>query len=165
MAAFFLLSLYYLIFFFSAQNGDQSSSLSYRISGHVVDVVRSLTRGFGMQTTEVDQAAIWEKPIRKLAHLTEYACMGVLVYTMWRPWWERGRRLYLLVLVWVFTSAAADEVHQRFVPGRYGSFSDVLLDTVGGICGIVVCVILERIGTKLYQRWMDRKNRRVAKVR
>ena len=45
----------------------------------------------------------------------------------------------LLIGVWLFLSAAMDEFHQFFVPGRYCSLKDVLLDTCGGITGMFVC--------------------------
>lgn len=165
VAALLLFFLYSIIFSFSDQNGEQSGGLSYRISERCVEIVNTLVGGQWTQGMMDDLAAYWEHPIRKLAHLFEYACMGVLVYSMWRPWWERGRRLYLLVIVWVFTSAAGDELHQLFIPGRYGSFLDVLLDTVGGACGVLFCVMMERIGMKLYRCGIGRKKKRKAKMR
>ena len=97
-------------------------------------------------------ADYFEHPIRKIAHFAEYACMGVLVYSVWRPWMERGRRLFLLVLIWVFVSAAADEIHQLFVPGRWGSPADVLLDTCGGAFGVLLCVFAEKTYRKIRRR-------------
>lgn len=94
-------------------------------------------------------ATYWEHPIRKLAHFSEYAFMGVLVYTMWRPWKEHNKRLYLFVVLWVALSAAGDEFHQLFVPGRYGSAADVLLDTCGGAFGVWCCVVPEKIVKKI----------------
>ena len=81
----------------------------------------------------------FEHPLRKLAHFSEYACMGILLYVLWSQWIRRGRRLYLLIGAWLFVSAALDEFHQFFVPGRYCSLKDVLLDTCGGITGMFVC--------------------------
>ena len=34
--------------------------------------------------------------------------------------------------------AASDELHQYFVPGRHASVLDVLLDSVGVLCGVLV---------------------------
>lgn len=31
-----------------------------------------------------------------------------------------------------------DEWHQTFIPGRYGSFTDVSLDVVGAISGLLI---------------------------
>ncbi|MBE5874320.1 MAG: VanZ family protein, partial [Lachnospiraceae bacterium] len=49
-------------------------------------------------------------------------------------------------------SAAADEIHQLFVPDRWGSFADVLLDTCGGAFGVLICVFAERIYHKIRRR-------------
>lgn len=144
VAALMLLCLYSVIFSFSEQDGEQSGSLSRMITEKCIDFFNNLSGKGWSAAVKEELAAYFENPIRKMAHFAEYACMAVLVYTMWRPWKERDRRLYLLVTVWVFVSAAADEIHQLFVPGRWGSFADVLLDTGGGIFGIVMCVCLER---------------------
>lgn len=145
VAALFLFLLYVVIFGFSAQDSEQSGGLSHMISEKCVEFVNALT---GKKWSEIfieEMALYFEHPIRKLAHFAEYACMGVLVYIMWRPWKSRGRGLYLLVLMWVFVSAAGDEVHQLFVPGRYGCVTDVLLDTSGGGFGVLLCVLGEKM--------------------
>ncbi len=65
---------------------------------------------------------------RKLAHLTEYAILGLLSgRAVGRPW---------AALAAGVLYAASDEWHQTLVPGRSGQVSDVLLDTVGVILGI-----------------------------
>jgi VanZ family protein len=85
-------------------------------------------------------AEYFEHPVRKLAHFTEYAGMGVLVWWLLNGWIRKKKNLYFLVVGWVFVSAAADEFHQYFVPGRYASFWDVLLDTCGGAFGLLLCI-------------------------
>lgn len=148
VAALFLFLLYAVIFSFSEQDGQESGGLSRLISEKCVEFVNSLA---GKRWSEIfmeELALYFEHPIRKLAHFMEYACMGTFVYIMWRPWKRRGRGLYLLILAWVFVSAAGDEFHQLFVPGRYGCLTDVLLDTSGGGFGILVCVLCEKIWHK-----------------
>lgn len=85
--------------------------------------------------------------------------MGVLLYGVWRPWKERNRKLYLLIVLWVFVSAGADEFHQLFVPGRYGCFADVVLDTCGGAFGLLVCVYVEKIVRRRKQKRKDKGKR------
>ena len=93
-------------------------------------------------------AEYFENPIRKLAHFAEYAVMGVLVYLLWRQWMESGKKLFILVIVWVFVSAAMDELHQLFVPDRCGNLGDVLLDICGGMFGMGILIWLEKIRHK-----------------
>jgi len=139
-AAILLLALYALIFNFSAQDGVQSGSLSQRISEKCVEII-NMVSGRHWSRIFMDELAVYfEHPIRKLAHFCEYACMGMLVSLILSQWMKRGKRLCLLTVGWVFVSAAADEIHQLFVPGRYGSFADVCLDTCGGAFGMLLCL-------------------------
>ena len=71
----------------------------------------------------------WDLVLRKLAHLTEYAVLGVLLArALSRP--------ALAVLVGGLY-AMSDEIHQHFVRGRKGAWYDVVLDTLGVIVGVI----------------------------
>ncbi len=143
-----LILLYVLIFSFSAQDAEESGALSRSISAMCVNVVNSFSGGRLSGSLLEEFIRRFEGPVRKLAHFTEYACMGVLVYVLWSQWMRRGRGLYLLTVVWVTVSAAADEIHQLFVPGRDGNLADVCLDTCGGAAGLLFCLLVG----KLFQR-------------
>lgn len=151
-AAVLLLLLYGLIFLFSGQDGEASGGLSLFISEKCAELVNVIGNKHWTEYMLQSMAEYFEHPIRKLAHFSEYACMGVLVYSMWRPWLSENRRLYLLTTFWVFVSATVDELHQFFVPGRYCSFADVLLDTCGGIFGILICIWFCKIVTAVKKK-------------
>ena len=70
--------------------------------------------------------------LRKLAHFTEFACLGAL-FT-----WLYGMlsKPLLLALPCGFLVACMDETIQRFVPDRGPAFKDVLIDTSGVLVGI-----------------------------
>lgn len=146
-----LLLLYSMIFSFSAQDGEQSSGLSMYVAEKGVELVNALTNSNWTEGYMTEMAEKVETPIRKLAHFTEYAVMGVLVYSFLRPWAQRGRKLYLITIFWVLLSAAADELHQLFVPGRYSNPLDVLLDTCGGIFALLCIVFAEK--------WLQKRRR------
>lgn len=148
-AAVLLGALYSLIFRFSAQDGGESGSLSRMISEKCVEFANWLS-GSGWNAAREAELAEWlEYPLRKLAHFSEYACMGILVYTLWSQWIARRKPLCALTVVWVFLSASGDEFHQYFVPGRCASFTDVLLDTCGGASGMLfslaVCALYRKL--------------------
>lgn len=140
-AGILLVALYAVIFSFSAQNAEESGSLSRTLSEKCVELFNAVSGRQWSHAVMAKWAEYFEHPIRKLAHFTEYACMGVLVYVLWSQWLKRGRGLYLLILAWVAVSAAADEIHQLFVPGRDGNLADVCLDTCGGAFGMLACVL------------------------
>lgn len=80
--------------------------------------------------------------LRKAAHVTEYAILTGLSFRALRPvlggfWW---RAVVALLPALIF--APADEFHQRFVPSRTSSPIDVLIDYLGAIVGIVICLVI-----------------------
>ena len=135
-----LVLLYFMIFHFSAQDGEESSSLSQRITQKGVEIANSLAGNPWSDEKVAGLEDRYEHFVRKMAHFAEYAYMGMLVYVLWNQWICQSRKLYLLTTGWVFLSAAGDEFHQYFVPGRWASPWDVLLDTCGGVFGMLFCI-------------------------
>ncbi len=154
VAATLLLCLYIAIFCFSAEEGEESSALSRKVTEMILKVYHGIVGG--ADSGAGNAAAVWDSSlegiIRKLAHFMEYMCMGLLSYSIvvlwYKPLW-RGRFFVLLQLV---ISAGMDEFHQYFIPGRFASFKDVLIDTAGGIAGILVIIILCKIREKITNR-------------
>ena len=70
----------------------------------------------------------WDTILRKAAHMTEYAILGVLLLR------ALGRELPALAIGIAY--AVTDEIHQHFVEGRHASPLDVALDSVGVAFGI-----------------------------
>lgn len=159
-SAILLTVLYAVIFRFSAQSGEQSGQVSISFSERAVDFLNTLAGGRWSRQLIDELVLYFENPIRKLAHFTEYTCMGILVYLIWSPWMKRGKWLYLLILAWVFISGALDEFHQLFVPDRLGSFADVCLDTCGGAFGLLLCVMASKFGRRNQYNKEFRKSRR-----
>ena len=84
MAAILLVLLYRLIFVFSGQDGEESGSLSAMISEKCAELLNAISGKHWTQNVLDSMAAYFEHPIRKLAHFSEYACMGVLLYGVLR---------------------------------------------------------------------------------
>lgn len=80
---------------------------------------------------------------RKGAHLTEYAILAVLLVRALRKLGEGDPRRWSWRQAWwavllVGLYAASDEFHQIFVPTREASVRDVMIDTIGGIAGLLL---------------------------
>ena len=73
---------------------------------------------------------VWGSALPKLAHLTEYAVLGALLYR------ALGRETAALAAGIAY--AATDELHQHFVRGRHASPVDVAIDAVGLALGMLV---------------------------
>ena len=165
-----LILLYCGIFWFSAQDGNTSGDISMNLSRQGVKFWDGFA-GKGLNFADLEALAeTFEHILRKGAHFAEYAVMGVLVYgilhvyevphqsetvrtsaegTVGKMQGEKfvhklshyRLRRYLPAVLWVAASAGLDELHQYFVPGRWASVSDVLLDTCGGAVGVFLCAI------------------------
>lgn len=137
-----LVSLYIVIFWFSAQNGEDSGAISTSASQKGIWFLDLLT-GRSMKAERLAELVLaLEHPLRKIAHFAEYALMGILVFRILYCYVEQWSRRYILAVLWVLLSAAADEMHQYFVPDRWASVSDVLLDTCGGAAGAALCMVV-----------------------
>lgn len=77
--------------------------------------------------------------LRKIAHVTEYAVLAVLLWRALREGETRSvRTLFLLSFSLSFLYAVSDECHQGFVPGRGPSAIDVLIDAAGSLAACLV---------------------------
>jgi hypothetical protein len=97
------------------------------------------------------------RSIRKSGHFTGYAMLCLAWLRAWlltlslRPglrWWRW--RAALLAIAGTVLVASLDEFHQTFLPSRTGLFSDVLIDTAGGM---TMCAFVWLL------RWPTRKRR------
>ena len=77
---------------------------------------------------------------RKLAHLSEYALMGILAARAFRtsPRILFQRRWFLISLCLIVGYGLLDEYHQSFVPSRTASVFDSLIDSIGGLVALFV---------------------------
>lgn len=132
-----LLSWMAVIFWFSAQTAETSSAMS---GGLIEQVAEAITPGFSAlpqeeQTAVVDQ---WQTVVRKGAHMTEYAVLGILAWIAMSGWIDR-RRLRAAVSAGIgLLYAASDEFHQKFVAGRGPGVLDVGIDFAGVCIGLAL---------------------------
>ena len=138
-----LFLIYVMIFNFSAEDATASSGVSQKVTRWLLQIYYKLQGNTGGLTVipagEVDEA---EAVIRKLAHFTEYMLVGLLSLWIWLLWKAKRLRCSAFVLVQLVISASLDEFHQYFVPGRYASIRDVLIDTAGGLTGMLLVLLI-----------------------
>ena len=130
-----------LIFCMSAQNSEESSSLS---SGLLAKLLAWLTPDWDSMGARERRLLLekWHTFFRKLGHFSEYAVLGGLLTAVFRVrHTERQSPPY--TRVWLpplaaLCYAATDELHQRFVPGRSCEFRDVMIDFSGALLGTLI---------------------------
>lgn len=94
--------------------------------------------------------------VRKAAHFTEYAILGLLFFLVYRAYFVKltNAKLLFFALCSSFLYACTDELHQLFVSGRSGQFTDVLIDTLGAFFGCLLLLIIRR----LRKAWQARRH-------
>lgn len=139
-----VLVMAFAIFGFSGQGGEQSGGLSHKVAAVLVDgaealyLVRADDDG---RETMIEQLQF---PIRKGAHMAEYALLGTLLYIAFAVNGVHFRYRGRFSLSAAFLFACTDELHQLFVPGRSGRFQDVLIDTAGCLIAVLFCRAIDR---------------------
>ena len=78
----------------------------------------------------------WDTILRKCAHVTEYAILGLLLLR------ALGRETPAFFAGVAY--AVTDEVHQHFVAGRHSSPVDVAIDSSGVLIGILTYAAAKR---------------------
>lgn len=73
--------------------------------------------------------------IRKIAHVTEYAVLSLLVSRSLGIDVFSRIKPRILVIVLTALYALSDEFHQSFVPSRGATYTDVMWDTLGASLG------------------------------
>lgn len=143
-----------LIFNFSAQDGPTSGSLSYKVSYAIISLANRI---FSFDYSNADlnsRAEAIQLIVRKLAHISEYFALTLSFYLPLRIWHPykgvtiSGRKFFYRLILPAFVlsllSATADEFHQCFVPGRYGTPVDVLVDSIGIVTACILLVVCKR---------------------
>jgi len=147
-----------LIFWFSAQKGNESQALSDPLTLRVARLLRPDL----MQMAEAERINYLEllsTVIRKNAHFCEFALLGFNLMGTMRfhfPGLSDGHcRLRAMGVAVAY--AAADELHQLFVSDRAARVLDVLIDSAGSLAGTFVLTLSLAILNLLNQRRETRR--------
>jgi VanZ family protein len=119
---------------FSSQDGNESSGLSRKVAValiqplenvHVIVIEDDMEREQLIESLQI--------PVRKGAHMSEYAVFTLSVYiALLVDGLDYRKRKYAAFLIAVLL-ACSDEFHQLFVSGRSGKLTDVVIDSIGSI--------------------------------
>ena len=104
-----------LIFYFSNQNAEQSTQ----------------TSAWFLQFLPVSMHFI-----RKLAHFSIYALLGLNTFYMYKNYNVKHYALFALMTCILY--ACSDEWHQSFVSGRSPQITDICIDTCGALSMILL---------------------------
>lgn len=145
-----LLGTFHIIFGFSSQDGEKSGSISKKITETIISKIPQI------QEKEEDEKQIIliraEKIIRKLAHFSIYTVVGMLLMGILETYNLKNTKKIIFSLIIGIIYAASDEFHQSFIPERTPKITDVMIDTMGVMFGILIILtgiqIMEKNTTK-----------------
>ena len=87
-----------------------------------------------MTTLESPLSQGWDFLLRKFAHAAEYAILALLLF---RGLPASSRTIKTVIAFGLAVLyAGSDEIHQAFVPGRFGNGTDVLIDSWGALIAL-----------------------------
>lgn len=112
----------------SLANGTDSGAMSGRVMAWINAFLR----------VSESNEQILHLAIRKMAHFTEFACLGLLLGWLFGMMGEEKGHLFCMPLFCGMVAACVDETIQVFVPGRGPSPIDIWIDTCGAAAGIAV---------------------------
>ena len=90
--------------------------------------------------------------LRKLAHFTEFACLGMLLSWLTRMLRTTQWEHYVFPMLTGALVACVDEIIQIFVPGRGPGILDVGIDTLGVTLGIVLITVYVSMKNKFWRK-------------
>lgn len=144
-----------VIFLFSADPANESSQKSLGIGYAIAEVFVSEFDTWEPQRQQEFVEGI-EYPIRKGGHATEYAILGFLLIATLYSWNTNAhQRKWMWIAIALGSAilyATSDEIHQLFVPGRSCQVTDVLIDGIGALLGIVTFMVGRHLLNRLFPR-------------
>ena len=141
-----LLGTFFVIFGFSSQNAEESGGLSERVT---ITVTKNVKEIQSLEQTEKERVlSRIEKVIRKIAHFSIYTLVGFLLMALFSTYDLRDKNRVLASFVIGAIYASSDEIHQRFVAGRSGQVTDVMLDSLGVLFGILILMLVLKIADR-----------------
>lgn len=111
-----LFATFGIIFGFSNQNAEKSSSISRKITIAITKNIKAI-----QEKPEKEKARIIsriEKVVRKLAHFSIYTVVGILLMFLFETFSMEEINRFSISLIIGVLYASSDEIHQCFTPRK-----------------------------------------------
>ncbi len=96
---------------------------------------------FSVSSTSVPQVSTSytvDFTVHKLAHIIEYAILGILIYRALKEEKISRKEAVIYAIIIAAFYGFTDEFHQSFTPHRTTRLRDVIIDTIGATSGILI---------------------------
>ncbi len=145
-----------VIFLFSAQPAVDSAEVSQTVGYYIVSWHNRVFRQGKTEGELRRRAEELQFFIRKGAHMSEYAVLGVLALAHMLAWRLAKKKAFPAAWALAAAYAVTDEIHQLFVPGRAGMAVDVCIDAMGALAGLAAACAAMRIAGMVSRRMRER---------
>ncbi len=136
-----------IIFYFSSQNGQGSSSTSKSVTNIIINI---FTQNKNLNAEEKEKIVLIVEPyMRKLAHFTIYIIGGLLITNLVYIFTTIENKVIVKSSFYGILYAITDEIHQLFVSERSGRVFDVIIDSLGILVGVITFFIVCKIAKKI----------------
>lgn len=140
-----------IVFIFS--NSAQADSISSAASGRVLSLMRRVLSRLGMQGTAESLTMHF---VRKLAHFCEYALEGFLLMLCTRVYTRHFVKHMSWPMLAGLLTAVTDETIQLYAVGRSSQVTDVWLDFIGVMAGLLAGLFLLALWRMCVILWKHR---------
>lgn len=147
---FFILMIctFIIIFIFSSQDGNKSSLTSKTFVKKAIEIFP-----FTKSLSKVQKEKIIKNSqyiIRKLAHFSIYTIAGFCIMGFLKAFRKlKNKNVIYLTLIIGILYAISDEIHQMYSDGRTPKLLDVIIDSVGIMCGILIFLGISKLAKKI----------------
>lgn len=155
-----LIGTFSIIFGFSNQDGEQSAGISTKITKMFLENSKKY-----QESNKNDKEIIFkrtQKIIRKLAHFSIYTSVGFLLMLLFVTYKQltNKKKIIISTIIGVIY-ASSDEIHQKFIAGRSAQITDVYIDTLGIILGILLVLLIVKIYEKANYYYKQKKHKKI----
>ncbi len=133
------------IYKLSSMNDKNSNGKSSSIITVFIEDTLDITNRYGITNSHPDEtklekaSALLNTPLRKVMHAFVYFVLSFLIILVVNVIFKNKKFVLSLIIavLLIIVLSSLDEYHQTFVIGRTGQLKDVLIDSIGGMCGII----------------------------
>ncbi len=153
-----LVFTFYIIFGFSSQDGETSGGISKKITEAILEKLNKYNQ---LEEEEKEQVSLrTEKIIRKIAHFSIYTAVGLLLMGLLCTYKIKDKWKVIITIISGILYAISDEFHQSFSPGRTPKVTDVYIDTLGVIFGVLLMLLIREIYKKVFKKYDENITKR-----
>lgn len=135
----------FAIYKLSSMNNKNSNGKSSSIITVFIEDALDITNKYGITNSHPNEvklekaSALLNTPLRKVMHAFVYFVLSFLIILMVNVIFKNKKFVlsFIITGLLIILFSSLDEYHQTFVVGRTGQFKDVLIDSIGGMCGII----------------------------